>query len=104
MTTTRQPDRERTAAPGETGRSSPPSRPRGLALIRGVHTAAWASIEFCVGYLLWSGIRGHSDWRAAAAAAGFAGECAVFAADGFRCPLTGAAERAGAASGSVIDP
>jgi hypothetical protein len=27
----------------------------------------------------------------------------VFAADGFRCPMTGMAERAGAASGSVTD-
>ena len=31
------------------------------------------------------------------------GECLVFAADGFRCPLTGLAEEAGAASGSVTD-
>jgi hypothetical protein len=68
-----------------------------------VHTAAWASIEFCVGYLLWSGLRGHSDRRAATAAAVVAGECLVFAADSFRCPLTGLAGRAGAASGSVTD-
>src|SRR4051795_6586951 len=103
MTTTLQPDRERTAAPVETGRSSPPSRPRRLALIKAVHTAAWASIEFCVGYLLWSGARGRSDRRAAAAAAVVAAECLVFAADGFRRPLTGMAERAGAPSGSVTD-
>jgi hypothetical protein len=37
------------------------------------------------------------------AAAVVAAECLVFAADGFRCPLTGLAERAGAASGSVTD-
>jgi hypothetical protein len=80
-----------------------PPDPRRLALIRAVHTAAWASVEFCVGFLLWSGARGRSDRRAAAAAAVVAGECAVFAADGFRCPLTGLAERAGAASGSVTD-
>jgi hypothetical protein len=103
MTTTRQLVRERTAAPVETGRSSPPGRPRKLALIRAVHTAAWASIEFCVGYLLWSGARGRSDRRAGVAAAVVAGECLVFAANGFRCPLTDLAERAGAASGSVTD-
>jgi hypothetical protein len=84
-------------------RTPPPVRPGRLALIRAVHTAAWASIEFCVGYLLWSGARGRSDRRAAAAAAVVAGECLVFAADGFRCPLTGLAERAGAGSGSVTD-
>jgi hypothetical protein len=76
---------------------------RKLALIRGVHTAAWFSIESCVGYLLWSGATGRSDRRAAGAAAVVAGECLVFAADGFRCPMTGLAERAGATSGSVTD-
>ena len=32
-----------------------------------------------------------------------AGECVVFAGNGFRCPLTRLAEDAGAASGSVTD-
>jgi hypothetical protein len=64
---------------------------RRLALIRGVHTAAWFSIESCVGYLLWAGATGRSDRRAGAAAVVVAGECLVFAADGFRCPLTGLA-------------
>jgi hypothetical protein len=76
---------------------------RRLVLIRGVHTAAWFSIESCVGYLLWAGATGRSDRRAGAAAAVVAGECLVFAANGFRCPLTGLAERAGAANGSVTD-
>jgi hypothetical protein len=74
-----------------------------LALIRGVHTAAWFAIESCVGYLLWAGATGRSDRRAGAAAAVVAGECLVFAAHGFRCPLTGLAERAGATTGSVTD-
>jgi hypothetical protein len=86
---------------------SEPSTPlqvhaRRLALIRGVRTAAWFSIESCVGYL-WAGATGRSDRRAGAAAVVVAGECLVFAADGFRCPLTGLAERAGATSGSVTD-
>jgi hypothetical protein len=67
------------------------------------HTAAWFAIESCVGYLLWSGATGRSDRRAAAAAAVVAGEGLVFAADGFRCPLTELAEAAGASSGSVTD-
>jgi hypothetical protein len=76
---------------------------RRLALIRSVHTAAWLAIEACVGYLLWSGAARRSDRRAGAAAAVVAGECLVFAANGFRCPLTAVAERAGATSGSVTD-
>jgi hypothetical protein len=83
--------------------SAPPVEARRLAVIRGVHTAVWFSIEFCVGYLLWSGATGRSDRRAAAAAAVVGGECLVFAADGFRCPLTAMAVAAGAASGSVTD-
>jgi hypothetical protein len=84
-------------------RTPPVVHPRRLALIRGVHTAAWASIEYSVGYLLWSGATRRSDRRAAAAAAVVGGECLVFAANGFRCPLTGLAEAAGARSGSVTD-
>ncbi|MCW2535287.1 MAG: hypothetical protein JWQ26_986 [Modestobacter sp.] len=76
---------------------------RRLALIRGVHTAAWFSIEACVGYLLWSGATGRSDRRAGVAAAVVAGECLIFTADGFHCPMTGLAEAAGAATGSVTD-
>ena len=67
------------------------------------HTVAWLSIESCVGYLLWSGATGRSDRRAAAASVVVAGECLVFAANVFCCPLTRLAEVAGAASGSVID-
>src|SRR4051812_48031063 len=94
----------RERAEAEHRRRIPPSvPPRRLAAIRAVHTAAWASIEFCVGYLLWSGARGRSDRRAAAAAAVVAGEYLVFAADEFRCPLTGMAERTGAPSSSVTD-
>jgi hypothetical protein len=84
-------------------RVPPPVDARRLALIRGVHTATWFSIESCVGYLLWSGVTGRSDRRAGAAAAVVAGECLVLTAAGFRCPMTGLAEAAGAASGSVTD-
>lgn len=94
----------RERAEAEHRRRVPPVvRPRRLAVIRSVHTAAWFSIESCVGYLLWSGAVGRSDRRAAAAAAVVAGKCLVFAGNGFRCPLTGLAESAGAASGSVTD-
>jgi hypothetical protein len=56
-----------------------------------------------MGYVLCSGVSGRTDRRAAAAAAVVAGESLVFAANGFRCPLTRLAERLGAESGSVTD-
>ncbi len=56
-----------------------------------------------MGYRVWSGVRGRGDERVARAAAVVTGECPVFAANGFPCPLTGLAERAGATRGSVTD-
>jgi hypothetical protein len=102
------PSRSEPPAEPDVGTGAGPSTPPPvdthlLALIRGVHTAVWFSIESSVGYLLWSGAAGRSDRRAAAAAAVVAGECLVFAGNGFRCPLTGLAEAAGASSGSVTD-
>jgi hypothetical protein len=44
-------------------RTPPPVDHHRLAVIRAVHTAAWASIEACVGYLQWSGAVGRSDNR-----------------------------------------
>ena len=43
-------------------------------------------------YVLYEGFAGRSDRRAAIAAAVVAGESLVFAANGFRCPLTEIAE------------
>ena len=71
--------------------------------MKAVHTLAWFSVESCVVYLVYAGLAGRSDRRAAAAAAVVAGETLVFAANGFRCPLTSLAERLGAEHGSVTD-
>jgi hypothetical protein len=68
-----------------------------------VHTLAWFSIESCMVYVLWAGFRRCSDRRAAIAAGVVAGETLIFAANGFRCPLTDVAERVGAEHGSVTD-
>jgi hypothetical protein len=46
---------------------------------------------------------GHRRGRAGVAAAVVPGETLVFAGNGFRCPLTGLAERYGAEHGSVTD-
>ncbi len=74
-----------------------------LAVIKTVHTLAWFSIESCMVYLLYAGFRRQSDSRAAIAGAVVAGESLIFAANGFRCPLTRLATRFGAERGGVTD-
>ncbi len=74
-----------------------------LEAVKLVHTLAWFSIESCMIYVLWAGFRRQSDRRAAIAAGVVASESLVFAANGFRCPLTDVAERVGAERGSVTD-
>ncbi len=78
-------------------------RPAVVAAIKSVHTIAWLSIESCVLYVLYAGLRGRADRRAGITGAIVAGEVLVFAGNGFRCPLTELAERYGAQSGSVTD-
>ena len=78
-------------------------RPTVVAGIKAVHTLAWLSIESCVLYVLHAGLRGRTGKRAGIAGGIVAGEVLVFAAHGFRCPLTDLAERCGAPSGSVTD-
>ena len=74
-----------------------------IVVVEVVHTAAWFSIEACMVDVLGAGLAGRSDRRAAVAAAVVAGECAVFAANGFRCPLTDVAQRLGADDVAVTD-
>lgn len=78
-------------------------RPDVVAAIKTVHTLAWASIESCVLYVLYAGFAGRTDKRVGIAGAVVVGESLVFAANGFRCPLTELAERYGADRGSVTD-
>jgi hypothetical protein len=80
-----------------------PPRPQVVAAIKAVHTLAWASIELCVLYVLYAGFVGRTDRRVGIAGAIVAGESLVFAANGFRCPLTEIAEGYGAERGSVTD-
>ena len=78
-------------------------RPVALASIKAVHTRAWLSIESCLVYLLYAGLRRQSDRGAAVAAAVVAAESLIFAANGFRCPLTTLAVTFGAERGGVTD-
>jgi hypothetical protein len=78
-------------------------RPAVVAGIKAFHTLAWGSIESCVLYVLYAGLRGRTDRRVGLAGGIVAAEVLVFAGNGFRCPLTELAERYGAPSGSVTD-
>ena len=77
--------------------------PERLTAIKAAHTLAWFSIESCMLYVLHAGLKQRSDRRVAVAAAVVAGESLIFAANGFRCPLTDLAEQLGAERGSVTD-
>ena len=56
-----------------------------------------------MGYLLYTGLRGRSDRRAAMVGAVVTAESLIFLANRGRCPLTGLAESLGAERGSVTD-
>ena len=74
-----------------------------LVAVKVAHTLIWFSIESCVVYVVVAGLAGRTDRRVAIAGAVVAGEMLVFAADGFRCPLSDLAESLGAERGSVTD-
>jgi hypothetical protein len=74
-----------------------------LFAVKSFHSLAFFVIQSCIVYLAYSGIRRRTG-RGAAVAAGIAlAESAVYAGNGFRCPLTGLAERLGAEHGSDTD-
>src|SRR6266566_9172557 len=93
-----------TVPPGSAGISLPPSW-RGSALVgvKAVHSLLYLSIEFCMGYLIYTGLKGREDRRTAMAAGVVGAESLIFLGNRCRCPLTGLAENLGAASGSVTD-
>jgi hypothetical protein len=74
-----------------------------VLVIKAVHTLAWFSIESSVVYLVYAGLRRKSDQRAAIAGAIITAESLIFAANGFRCPLTKLAVKHGAERGGVTD-
>lgn len=78
---------------------------RGPALVglKAAHSLIYFSIEFCMGYLIYAGLKGRKDGRTAIAATVVIGECIIFLGNGCRCPLTELAEDLGTAHGSVTD-
>lgn len=79
------------------------ARRAALAGVKAFHTAAFVVISGAIGVIVVDGLRGQPTARTGAAAGIALTECAVFAANGFVCPLTPLAERLGADRGSVSD-
>jgi hypothetical protein len=82
---------------------SPTARHLVLIGVKTVHTIAFFVIAGAIAVVFADGLRARPTRRTGAAAAIALGECAVFAANGFVCPLTPVAERLGASQGSVTD-
>jgi len=79
------------------------ARPWALFGVKAFHSLAFWMIQSAIFYLLYKGWRRESDRRAAIAFSIAVGESAVYAANGFRCPLTSVAEELGAEHGAVTD-
>ncbi len=93
-----------TAPLGAARRLLPPAwRRLALVGVKAVHSLIYVSVEFCVGYLIYAGLKGREERRTAIAAGVVAGESIIFLANQCRCPLTGLAKNLGAARGSVTD-
>ncbi len=71
--------------------------------VKAVHSLIFLALQTAIGYLLFTGLKGRSDRSALVAAAAVGAECAIYVGNGFRCPLTGVAERLGSAHGAVTD-
>src|SRR6185503_17575484 len=71
--------------------------------IKLVHSLAFGVIQTAIVYLLYKGLRRQTDRNAAIAASIAIGESAIYAGNGFRCPLTDLAERLGSEHGAVTD-
>jgi len=74
-----------------------------LFLVKAVHSLIFLVLQTLILYLLYTGLRKQTDGKTAAVAAVIGAECAIYAGNGFRCPLTGIAEDLGAERGSVTD-
>jgi hypothetical protein len=74
-----------------------------LAAIKAIHTVAFVVIAASGLLVLFDGLVGRPRQRTGVAAGIALTECAIYAGNGFVCPLTPLAERLGARKGSVSD-
>jgi hypothetical protein len=76
---------------------------KAIFAIKLFHSVAFGVIQSAIVYLLYKGLRRQTDRSAAIAASIAIGESAIYAGNGFRCPLTDLAERLGSEHGAVTD-
>jgi hypothetical protein len=74
-----------------------------VGAVKTVHSGVFFAVVGSIGYLLVAALRNRTDARAAVAGAVVAGEALISATSGWRCPLTGVAERLEADRASVAD-
>ena len=74
-----------------------------LMAIKAVHSVAFLAIASSIVMVLLDGLRGRPTRRTGVLSAVVVTECAIFAGNGFTCPLTPLAEQFGARRGSVSD-
>ncbi len=74
-----------------------------LVGVKAVHTAAFLVVAGSIGLTVVDGVLRRPGRRTGVAAGIALTECAVYAANGFVCPLTPLAERLGAERGAVSD-
>lgn len=79
------------------------ARSTALVAIKAIHTAVFLIVGSSILIVFVDGVRGRPTRRTGFAAALSLAECAVYAANGFVCPLTPLAVDLGAAKGSVSD-
>jgi hypothetical protein len=78
-------------------------RPAAIVAIKALHSAIFLVLQTLIVYSVYKGVRGETDRKAAAATIIVGVECAIYAGNGFRCPMTKMAEDLGASSGQVTD-
>ena len=74
-----------------------------LVAVKTLHSLIFFVLQSAIGYLVYTGLKGQTNRRTAIVSAMVGGECLIYAANRFRCPLTGLAENLGARRGSVTD-
>jgi hypothetical protein len=74
-----------------------------VGAVKTIHTLIFATIALSVLHVFWAGVWGRPTRQTPVAVVIVLLEMAIFAGNGFRCPLTGLAENLGAESGRVTD-
>ncbi len=77
--------------------------PTVVGVVKGLHTAIFASMSAALAVLVWDGIRQRPRRRTVVAGGLVMVEAALFVSNDQVCPLTPLAEEIGATSGSVAD-